>query len=66
MGEKGEKTPSTPSNEQRNERGKHCENCGATIDTADWYPVTKERDSDGTLRFYSFCSEACQDAWLDR
>lgn len=44
---------------------KHCTSCDTVIETTDWYPVTKERDEDGTLQFYPFCSEACRDAWLD-
>ena len=43
-----------------------CEYCGTVIETSEWYPVTKERDDDGELQFYSFCSERCQVAWLDR
>ena len=43
---------------------KHCSYCGAPIERSDWYPVTKERDGDGSLRFYSFCDETCQTAWL--
>lgn len=42
-----------------------CEHCGAAIDTSDWYPVTSERDADGSVRLYDFCSEACQAAWRD-
>lgn len=41
-----------------------CAFCGALIDTAEWYPVEKERDG-GDLRLYSFCSEDCRSAWLD-
>lgn len=44
---------------------KYCSYCGAAIERSEWYPVTKERDAAGSLRFYSFCSEACQTAWLD-
>ena len=43
-----------------------CAQCEAVIETSEWYPVTKERDEDGELQFYSFCSERCQVAWLDR
>ena len=43
-----------------------CEYCGAVIETSEWYPVTTERDEDGELQFYSFCSERCQVAWLER
>ena len=53
----------TPSSDQRDTSGKICEYCGTAIDTSDWYPVTKERDSDGSLQFYFFCSEDCQEAW---
>lgn len=56
--------PASPPNTQRDTPGKTCAYCGAVIDTSDWYPVTKEQDSDGSLQFYSFCSERCQDAWL--
>jgi endogenous inhibitor of DNA gyrase (YacG/DUF329 family) len=43
----------------------HCSQCGQPIDTSDWYPVTTRRNEDGTRRFFSFCSQACQSAWLD-
>lgn len=56
--------PASPSNTRRNTSDETCEYCGAAIDTSDWYPVTKERDSDGTLQFYPFCDEDCQDSWL--
>lgn len=42
-----------------------CAHCGQSVDTSNWHPVAKRRDDDGSLRFFSFCSEACQDAWLD-
>lgn len=42
-----------------------CTACGSTIETSDWYPIRTDRDDDGDLRLYPFCSEACQDAWLD-
>lgn len=45
--------------------GERCAHCGQSIDTSDWYPVTTRRNGDGTRRFYSFCSQACQSAWLD-
>lgn len=41
-----------------------CANCGQAIDTGEWYPVTTRRDDDGSLQFFPFCSESCQDAWL--
>lgn len=62
--ENGEPSNSPPGS-RHDPPSKSCEHCGAAIDTSDWYPVTKERDSDGSLRFYPFCSEECQDAWLD-
>lgn len=42
-----------------------CTHCGSTVDTSDWYPVTKERDEDGSLELYPFCGDECQEAWLD-
>lgn len=51
------------STDQRDSAITLCEHCETVIDTSDWYPVTKERDSDGSLQFYSFCSEDCQEAW---
>ena len=42
---------------------KTCEHCGTTIETADWYPVASERDEDGSLALYHFCSEDCRSAW---
>lgn len=40
-----------------------CEACGARLDLRDWCPVVSTTDPDGTLRFYSFCDEACRRAW---
>lgn len=54
----------TPPSDQRDTAEKTCEYCGAAIDTSNWYPVTKKRDLDGSLQFYPFCSEDCQEAWL--
>lgn len=39
-----------------------CEQCGERIETSEWYPITSDRDDDGSLRLYPFCSEACQSA----
>ena len=44
---------------------KTCDNCERPIETSDWYPVTSERDGEGSLRLYHFCSEECHDAWRD-
>ena len=65
MGDEHGGTPASPSSDQHDTPVKTCKYCGTSIDTGDWYPVTKERDSDGTLQLYPFCSEDCQDAWLD-
>lgn len=65
MGDEDRETLLASSNDQYGTPEKICEYCGTAIDTSDWYPVTKERDSDGALQFYPFCSENCQDAWLD-
>ena len=43
----------------------HCEQCGDPIETNEWYPVTSDRDEDGSLQLYQFCTEDCQSAWLD-
>ena len=45
--------------------GKICEYCGTAIGTSDWYPVTKKRNADGSIQLYSFCSDSCQETWLD-
>lgn len=41
-----------------------CEQCGERIETSEWYLITSDRDDDGSLQLYPFCSEACQSAWL--
>lgn len=41
-----------------------CQRCGATIATNHWYPIAKERTSDGSLELYPFCSEDCKDRWV--
>lgn len=53
----------SPSDGRSDNGGKTCRYCGAQIDTSDWYLVSKQRDSDGSLEFASFCSEECQEAW---
>lgn len=64
MGDEDRKT--APSTSDRNDSsGRVCDHCGATIETSDWFPVTNERDADGSVQLYHFCSEDCQDAWLD-
>lgn len=60
----GDEDRETPVSSGQPGASKVCEYCGTAIDTSDWYPVTKERDSTGSLQFYSFCSEDCQNAWL--
>lgn len=60
--EGGASTP--PPNEHNDVPDERCAACGGAIDTNDWYPVTKQRDDDGTLHIYPFCSEACRDEWL--
>lgn len=52
------------SSSPRDTTGTRCKHCGTAIDTSDWYPVTTDRASDGTLQLHSFCSEACQEEWL--
>lgn len=65
MGNDDKETPASPPSDQHAASRKSCEYCGTSIDTSDWYPVTKERDSDGSLHIYEFCSEDCQDEWVD-
>lgn len=60
-----EETHTAPPEEQETDGGKTCEHCGEPIDTSDWYLVSKQRDSDGSLQFASFCSEECQTAWQE-
>ncbi|QLD87491.1 hypothetical protein HWV07_07180 [Natronomonas salina] len=43
----------------------YCEQCGDPIETNEWYPVTSDRDEDGSLQLYPFCTEDCQSTWLD-
>lgn len=42
---------------------KTCANCGDTIDEHEWYPIRSGEDDDGEFRLYSFCGEACAEAW---
>lgn len=65
MGNEDREPPASSPSDQHDTFGERCEYCGTSINTSDWYPVTKQRDSDGSIRLYSFCSEDCQDAWLD-
>lgn len=44
---------------------KTCERCGTAIETSDWYPIAAEREADGSLDLYPFCSENCRDAWRE-
>lgn len=43
--------------------GEPCAHCGSAIETDDWYPIAAERDEDGSLNLYHFCSEDCRSAW---
>lgn len=65
MGEQGDGDESSPPSNQSENSRKTCEYCGAVIDTSDWYPVRQKRGPDGELQFYPFCSEDCQESWLD-
>lgn len=65
MGDDDGEPPDSPTSDRSDGPEKRCEYCGGPIDTSDWYPVGKDRDPDGSLRLYSFCSEACRDSWLD-
>lgn len=57
--------PPTRADGRGDESDATCDHCGSTIDTSEWYPVTKERDQDGSLRLYAFCSVRCRDEWRD-
>lgn len=65
MGDEEPETGASQSSDSHDATEKTCEYCGAAIETSDWYPVTNERGADGSVRLYDFCSEDCQDAWLD-
>lgn len=56
--------PHASPNDESPTAGRRCDHCGAAIETGDWHPVTKRRNPDGSLAFFYFDSEACQDAWL--
>lgn len=58
-----EETRALLSNDAHSTSDKRCEYCGATIETGDWYPVTKERDADGSLQIYNFCGHECRERW---
>lgn len=45
--------------------GKTCERCGNAIETSEWYPIAAERNAEGSLELYPFCSEDCQMAWRE-
>lgn len=40
-----------------------CDQCGTPFEHDVSYSVDTRVDSEGTLRLYSFCDEACQEAW---
>lgn len=44
---------------------RRCDHCDDPIETSDWHPMAKERDSEGELRLYTFCSKACKQAWSE-
>lgn len=56
---------STLSDERCTPEDETCEYCEAAIDTSEWYPVNKQRDSDGSLELLPFCSEDCRQQWQD-
>ena len=43
----------------------YCEQCGDPIETNEWYPLTSDRDEDGSLQLHPFCTEECQSTWLE-
>lgn len=65
MEERRDGSSDSPSTEQPETPGERCERCGRPIDTGEWYPITKDRDPDGSLRLYAFCSDGCRADWLD-
>ncbi|WP_331235318.1 DUF7576 family protein [Natronorarus salvus] len=42
-------------------RSDRCTNCGGSIETTDWHPVTTEVDEDGSVELFAFCSWRCRD-----
>lgn len=65
MGESEGGSSSATPDEHGDAPGVSCVVCDAEVDTAEWYPVTQERDEDGNLHIHPFCSEACRDEWLE-
>lgn len=39
-----------------------CANCGAEIDTSEWYPVATVGDDH---RIVAFCERSCREEWLE-
>lgn len=56
---------SSPSSAPSDASSKTCVQCGTPIETGEWYPITADRDSEGSLRLHPFCTEDCQATWLD-
>ncbi len=42
-----------------------CAHCGAGLAVNEWYPTVTTTDGDGDVELYSFCNDACKDAWSD-
>lgn len=55
--------PNLANNAVRTRQFVVCDQCGMPFERDVSYPVTTREDADGSLRVFSFCDEACQDAW---
>ena len=40
-----------------------CAACGDPVPADEWHPVATDRDEDGEMKIYAFCSEACRSSW---
>lgn len=65
MGEDRDAPPASTAEGASASGGKTCERCGTAIETSEWYPVSADRDEDGSIELHHFCSEDCRAAWLE-
>lgn len=59
----GDAVPAKRPTEERAHPFGACSRCGEPFAPGVRYPVTTERDADGTLRLHSFCDATCQRHW---
>lgn len=48
---------------RRDAMTEECAECGEPIAADEWHLVATQRDDDGDVEIYAFCSEDCRSSW---